>query len=95
MAKKLDKRDRQGVRTPADLEQKYDLSSLSNTVGGSNASLGRQVEQMMTTLTQFIAQTSVELKELREIIETTAQELTELREYVYDCLGDPAEIEAE
>ena len=95
MAKKLDKRDRQGVRTPADLEQKYDLSSLSNTVGGSNASLGRQVEQMMTTLQQFITQTSVELAEQREIITTMTEELTQLREYVYDCLGDPADIDTE
>lgn len=82
MAKKVDKRDRQGVRTPSDLEQKYDLGSLSSSMGGSNASLGRQVEQMMTTLSQFTAQTTATLTELSEEIARISDELAELREYV-------------
>ena len=51
---KLDKRDRQGVRTPGDLEQKYPFEKMLGDNPSNVAALERKVEQLNTLLSQFI-----------------------------------------
>ena len=46
----MSKQDRQGVRTPADIERKYNLGALANSGGSSE-----QLSQISQTVSQFIS----------------------------------------
>jgi hypothetical protein len=48
---KTQKQDRQGVRTPADIERKYDLAFLGE--GGSGGGSGADVSELVGELTQL------------------------------------------
>lgn len=61
----MSKQDRQGVRTPADLERKYELSQIS-TQKDETSRQSLQINQLSQTLSQFIAKTNSELNSLRE-----------------------------
>lgn len=65
----MSKQDRQGVRTPAQLEQKYDFGGESSANQQSFAKLSRQVESLSSMLTQFIGSTNAALTELRADID--------------------------
>lgn len=59
----MSKQDRQGVRTPSDIERKYNFGLLDN----SGQSLGRyteQVNRLAQTLAQYMATTNATLEEL-------------------------------
>ena len=56
---KLDKRDRQGVRTPADLEQKYDLMKLIDDMEHLNTALNKLTTRV-TEIEKSIADESDE-----------------------------------
>ena len=63
----MSKQDRQGVRTPADIERKYDLSQLNKLKSGSGAS-AQQFDQLRQTLAQFMTNTNGEIDSLQEQI---------------------------
>lgn len=65
----MSKQDRQGVRTPAQLEQKYNFGGESSANQQSFAKLSRQVESLSSMLTQFIGSTNAALTELRADID--------------------------
>jgi hypothetical protein len=69
------KQDRQGVRTPADLERKYPLGNIPSGQATNNAMLAKQVEQLTTTLAQFMGRTNGTLADLSQAVE-------DLRTYV-------------
>lgn len=61
----MSKQDRQGVRTPADIERKYNLGD----IGNSTVDLikhATKLEQLSQTLTQFIANTNAKFEDLGE-----------------------------
>lgn len=59
----MSKQDRQGVRTPADLERKYNLGG-AFAGQNSNAKLAQQVAQLSQTLSQYIANSNAAIEEL-------------------------------
>lgn len=66
---KLDKRDRQGVRTPADLEQKYPFGGMSANPQANVTFLERKVDQLATQLSEFMTTTNVAIEEIRSMME--------------------------
>ena len=52
----MSKQDRQGVRTPADIERKYNLGALSKGGGDSG-----QLSQINQALSQFMADTNAKI----------------------------------
>lgn len=73
----MKKQDRQGVRTPADLERKYPLG---NTASDSKnyAALARQVEQLSTTIAQFMGATNAALATLSDNVKTLSDKVEKL-----------------
>ena len=68
----MSKQDRQGVRTPADVERKYNLGQLKT--GGLSLKEREQLNQLHQTLSQYMASTNATINELKENcanIETT------------------------
>lgn len=61
----MKRQDKQGVRTPAQLEQKYNFGGKDSSDKQNFAKLSRQVEQLSTTLTQFVSSTNAALTNLR------------------------------
>ena len=88
----IPKQDRQGVRTPADLEQKYNFSQMSSGGGKNTAELTRQISQLNQTQTEFMAVTNtkfVELsEELKEYIDNIIIELSGIDDESGDVSGD-------
>ena len=66
----MSKQDRQGVRTPMQLEQKYDLGAYERN-DKSYAQLESQTNQLNQTLAQFMAETNGKIAELEEENTTT------------------------
>ena len=60
----MSKQDRQGVRTPADIERKYNLGQLNAASGGRQDIL---LSQLTQTLNQFMATTNARLEEVDEV----------------------------
>lgn len=60
----MSKQDRQGVRTPADIERKYDLGQLKN-IGQGGAS-SEEVSRLNQTLSQYMATTNGQIKNLQD-----------------------------
>jgi hypothetical protein len=58
------KQDRQGVRTPADIERKYDLGQLKN-IGQGGAS-SEEVSRLNQTLSQYMVTTNGQIKNLQD-----------------------------
>lgn len=65
----MSKQDRQGVRTPADVERKYNLGRLASAQG-SSAKAELQIQQLSQTLAQFMATTKGTLEELKNVEST-------------------------
>lgn len=65
----MSKQDRQGVRTPEQLERKYDFGGKDSSDKQNFAKLSRQVERLSTTLTQFVSSTNAALEDLRADID--------------------------
>jgi hypothetical protein len=70
----MKKQDRQGVRTPADVERKYNLGRILSAQG-SSPKLELQIQQLSQTLAQFIAKTNIEIEELKNKEETGTTEI--------------------
>ena len=62
----MSKQDRQGVRTPADIERKYDLELLAGQGERSNEKLLQQINLLNQTLAQFMATTNGKIEELEK-----------------------------
>lgn len=58
----MSKQDRQGVRTPQDLERKYNLGSL----GGGSGEESAQTRKLSQLLSQFMADTNNKIRELED-----------------------------
>lgn len=58
----MSKQDRQGVRTPSDLERKYDFGQLSGN--NSHKAQSEKINQLTQLLSQFMAETTAKLAEL-------------------------------
>ena len=65
----MKRQDKQGVRTPAQLEQKYDFGGTASDNAQNYAKLSRQVERVSTLLSQFISSTNAALTNLRADID--------------------------
>lgn len=65
----MSKQDRQGVRTPSQLEQKYNFGGKDSSDKQNFAKLSKQVEQLYTTLTQFVSSTNAALEDIRADID--------------------------
>jgi hypothetical protein len=65
----MDKQDRQGVRTPADVERKYNLGRLA-AAQDSSAEQNEQIERLSQELAQFIADTNGKFQALDRNTET-------------------------
>ena len=59
----MSKQDRQGVRTPTDIERKYDLGQIA-TARGLTMKQEQVLNQISQTLSQFIATTNAKISEL-------------------------------
>lgn len=64
----MSKQDRQGVRTPADLERKYELGQISAQKDTSSKQ-SNQIAQMSQTLSQFMANVNAEIAALNKSME--------------------------
>lgn len=62
----MSKQDRQGVRTPADLERKYDFGSKFSDADTSTAKFASQLNQLSATLSQLSAETNAYLALLEQ-----------------------------
>lgn len=76
----MSKQDRQGVRTPADIERKYNLGALYNGGGGdSTEKLSMQLDQLAKAFSQYVAETNVKIASLentkRITLEATGNEI--------------------
>ena len=63
----MSKRDRQGVRTPTDIERKYSLGEISN-LRGSSARQESILKEMAQELSQYITVTNAKIKEVNDLI---------------------------
>lgn len=68
------KQDRQGVRTPADIERKYDLGAYGSS-GVSNAKIMTALTNLTATVSQFVATTNARLSVLEKVILPTKGEI--------------------
>lgn len=63
----MSKQDRQGVRTPADIERKYDLGQLAAT-RGLTTQQEQRFNQLSQSLDQYMATTNAKIAELTDSI---------------------------
>lgn len=63
----MSKQDRQGVRTPADLERKYNLGGMENETKQHDEKLS----QLNQALSQYMAETNTKISELEEKFSTS------------------------
>lgn len=61
----MSKQDRQGVRTAADLERKYEFGDIGKQSGKLDR-YGNQVSQLNQALSQFMVETNAAIKSLQE-----------------------------
>lgn len=62
----MSKQDRQGVRTPADIERKYDLGKLASSQG-LTMQQEQRFNQLSQTIQQYMATTNAKLEELENM----------------------------
>lgn len=72
------KQDRTFLRTPTDLERKYDFALLGKTSGIGDSSKISQVEQ---ALAQYVASTNAKLVDLQEQIDNFTPTVSGLLKY--------------
>lgn len=88
------RQDRQGVRTPADLERKYNLGEMAQ-LKGSSTEQADQIKQLTQTLAQYMATTNATFVKLEEHdleLDNAIVELDETNEHqsiVLEVYGDP------
>lgn len=64
----MQKQDKQGVRTPSDLERKYNFEASTNAEKNL-AKLSRQVSQLSTLVTQYMSATNLAIAGIRSDME--------------------------
>lgn len=64
----MSKQDRQGVRTPTDIERKYNLGQIAGSKNDTSK-LGIQMSQLKQTVVQYMTETNNELESLKESID--------------------------
>jgi hypothetical protein len=74
----MSKQDRQGVRTPAQLERKYNFGGMSEGAKTSYAVLAKKIDQMSTTLAQFMGATNAALTTLSDDVKTLSDKVDKL-----------------
>ncbi len=84
----MSKQDRQGARTPADLERRYDLGGMS-IASQNDAKLETQIANLAQMLSQYMADTNAILAELSE--QMSAQSLINESVGVLITLTDSSE----
>ena len=62
----MKRQDKQGVRTPADIERKYNLGAEYEYTPQNFSKLSKQVAQLSAMMSQFISSTNAALADLRE-----------------------------
>ncbi len=77
----MSKQDRQGVRTPADIERKYNLEQIEKQ-GEITGKQATQINQLNQSMSQFANGMSAELGNLQNQIDVTNGELFNLVEYL-------------
>jgi hypothetical protein len=81
--------DRQGVRTPADVERKHGLGKPSNS-GGFTGKEQEQLRQLSQTLSTFMSTTNATLTELKEKLDSSNTTLDYTVKFMVD--GEVYEI---
>lgn len=66
----MSKQDRQSVRTPTDIERKYDLGKLAAS-RGLTVQQEQRLNQLSQTISQFMASTNAKIEELKNITPPT------------------------
>lgn len=83
----MSKRDRQGVRTPSDIERKYDLGKL-NTFRGDSQKQNIVLTELTQKVDQFIADTNGSLENVNSRIDDIINEdIQDVQEQI-DSLGE-------
>ncbi len=77
----MSKQDRQGVRTAADIERKYELGQIS-TQKDTSSRQSSQISQLSQTLSQFMTRMSGELETLYQSIDQTNSDVEELTQSI-------------
>jgi hypothetical protein len=77
----MSKRDRQGVRTPTDIERKYSLGQIK-TVRGLTAQQEVMIAQLSQSLSQYIAATNNKIGDLNALIAGLNKTIDELDEKI-------------
>ena len=76
----MSKQDRQGVRTPTDIERKYDLGQIA-AARGLTTQQEQRLNQLNQTFSQFMATTNAKLEELiKELSNTTSGSVARIGE---------------
>lgn len=73
----MSKQDRQGVRTPADLERKYDFGLLSEQ-SKANSEINNQINQLNQSMSMFMASTNGSMEQMSSDIDDLEQAVSEL-----------------
>lgn len=77
----MSKRDRQGVRTPTDIERKYGLGEIAN-LRGSSARQESILHKMTEELSQYITVTNAKIKEVNDLISDLDDTIEELNKKI-------------
>ena len=74
----MSKQDRQGVRTPADLERKYPLGKLNDPTGDTSE-LSKQISQMNQSMSIFATSINGTIAEMSSNIDTLNKDVADLK----------------
>ena len=74
----MSKQDRTFLRTPTDLERKYDFRLIGKSAGGGDSSKVSQLEQ---TFAQFVVSTNNKIEDLQEQIDNNTPTVSGLISY--------------
>lgn len=87
----MSKQDRQGVRTPADIERKYDLGGMASNLGSQVSA--DDLNRLNQTLAQYTARTNALISELQAKNEALEHKVSALSPcIVIDAEGEDIEI---
>ena len=78
----MSKQDRQGVRTAADIERKYELGQIS-AQKDTTSKQSNQISQLAQTLSLFVSRMNGELETLLQTVEKANEEIVGLQGMIY------------
>lgn len=76
----MSRQDRQGARTPAGLEQKYNFGGVFSRLGAENAQQNLTMKQFAELMTETIATIQKDIKGLNDSVKTLSDKDTEIEQ---------------